>query len=164
MDPVDPALLVPLALVTPALVGHDLVERRLPNRLVAGAAAGVLVAWAAALASGRGAAVLDSVVAAALAAALLGALALSGGLGMGDAKLGVVLVASAALLDPVGPGVLVVVSAVAGAATAAVVRRGPVADRRAVPLGPALLAGWWAVVVARTAGGATTVLTVVAPP
>ena len=171
-----PVVLV-IAVVTPPLVVADLRERRLPNPLVAAAALGLGASCAAVLASGADGAA-ASVGRAALGVlggggALL-VLALAGGIGMGDVKLGGVLAGAAALVDPAGVPLAALVAGTAGGIGAVVVavgrRRGGhdpglLPERRAsVPYGPALLLGWWSVCLAETAGGATTLLGTVAPP
>ncbi|GAB2967424.1 prepilin peptidase [Frigoribacterium salinisoli] len=165
-----------LALVTPPLVVADVRRRRLPNALVASGALGLLASCLAVLGAAPGGAVtvLRAVAAATAVGVLLVAVAICGGLGMGDAKLAAVLTGAAALLDPAGPLLAGLVTAVCGGVSAvAVAARGRRRAARAlpdpprslaVPYGPALLAGWWAVALAETAGGATTVLTIVAPP
>lgn len=168
-----PVVLV-IALVTPPLVVADLRERRLPNPLVAAAALGLGASCAAVLASGTDGAA-ASVGRAALAVlggggALL-VLALAGGVGMGDVKLGGVLAGAAALLDPVGVPLGALVAGLAGGIGAVVVAVGRGHDPglrperpASVPYGPALLLGWWSVPLAETAGGATTLFGTVAPP
>ena len=170
-----PVVLV-LALVTPSLVVVDLRQRRLPNPLVALAALGLLVSCLAVLGAGPPGGtgtVLRAVATATATGVVLVALAACGGLGTGDAKLGAVLAGAAALLDPAGPLLAALVAAVCGGVGAVAVagaprrraaRAQPGPPPLAVPYGPALLAGWWAVALAETAGGATTVLTIVAPP
>ena len=172
-----PVVLV-LAVVTPLLVVADLRERRLPNRLVAAVALGLVASCAAALASGTDGAAAASVGRAAVAVlggggALL-ALALAGGVGMGDVKLGGVLAGAAALVDPAGVWLGTLVAGLAGGIGAVVVTAGRRQGGRdpsllperpaSVPYGPALLLGWWSVPLAGTAGGATTLLGTVAPP
>lgn len=141
-----------LAVVTGALVRVDIAERRLPNVLVLvvliGTAAGVV------LAVGTG----DGVPAA--WACLLGLVVLvacvplvhGGALGAGDAKLASVGVVAAALASPSAPLVWLVAVALLGGAhglTAVVVRRrGTSPAGVTIPLGPALLVGWWSAVVA----------------
>lgn len=177
MHPTLLPVVLALALVTPPLVVVDVRRRRLPDRLVVVAALGLVVSCGAVLVAGPGGAgaVLRASGTATATGVVLVALAASGGLGMGDVKLGAVLAGAAALLDPAGPLLAALVTAVTGGACAAAVavacrRRaargalpGPPRSLR-VPYGPPLLLGWWAVVAAETAGGATTVLTIVAPP
>ena len=171
-----PVVLV-LAVVTPPLVVTDLRERRLPNPLVAAAALGLVASCAAVLASGTDGAAAS--VGRAAAAVLGGGgallvLALAGGVGMGDVKLGGVLAGAAALIDPAGVPLAALVAGTAGGVGAVVVAAGRRRDGcdpgllperpASVPYGPALLLGWWSVPLAGTAGGATTLLGTVAPP
>jgi len=170
-----PVVLV-LAVVTPPLVVTDLRERRLPNRLVAAAAFGLAASCAAVLASGdHGAASVGRAALAVLGGggALL-VLALGGGVGMGDVKLGGVLAGAAALVDPAGVPLGALVAGLAGGIGAVVVAAGRRRGERdpgllperpaSVPYGPALLLGWWSVPLAGAAGGATTLFGTVAPP
>jgi len=121
-------------LATAALV--DVVEHRLPNRLLVG---GAIAAAVAASATGRLAAALSG---AAIAGGLMLAVRLARGLGMGDVKMAAVIGAS------VAPRVVVAApAAVAVAAfTAAVV--GLVRGRTRLALGPSLWVGWAAVLAA----------------
>jgi leader peptidase (prepilin peptidase)/N-methyltransferase len=162
------AVLVGVALVTPGLVRSDLRHRRLPNRLVGLAGVAVvlgivlrLVAHAAGRSPGAlppGSAAAMVTVAAAAAVAVV--LTVGGGLGMGDAKLGVVLTAGAAVLSPGAPLVLGVALGVgAGLVGGWEIRRRAVGGDRGVvgdgeggqavgadpgvPFGPVLLAAFW---------------------
>ena len=135
-----PALVSALAVaaVAPPLVRVDLVEHRLPNRLVLPAlAAGVVglgVSW---LVSGT--APVIPLLAAAIYGGVLFALALFGGVGMGDVKL-------AAALGLASPSVAIgvfspLLAFLLGGIVAAIVliRRGPGAR---IAFGPFLLAGY----------------------
>lgn len=149
-----------VAAVTPALVRIDVAQRRLPNVLVGV----VAVAWVASivLSLAQGDVVpavrsLGFVVVTALAGV---AMALAGGMGMGDVKLGAVLTG---LVSPWG-GIaalglwgLAGASGVAWALIRTVRFRLRCAQSRAestsvvadVPFGPCLLGAYWAVVVGR---------------
>lgn len=141
--------LVYLAAVTPALSAIDVLERRLPDRLVL---PGYLVASAAIVAhwivSGEFAVV--AIVSGAVYFVFMLAFGLSGGMGMGDVKLAGVLGLAAGLLGPV-PAVVspVVAFVLGGIAAVGALRSGRGAS---IPFGPFLLAGFWiAVVVSRGA-------------
>ena len=130
------------ALVTLPLARHDFAEHRLPNRLVhpGWPLAGIALVTAAIEARALPLAALLAGVATAL---VLGALALGGGLGMGDAKLAAPLALGLALAHPARVAVAAVVALVLGAviAIAMLVRT---RDRRArIPFGPPLLLGYW---------------------
>ena len=174
-----------LAVVTPPLVLVDLRERRLPNPLVGTAGLGLATSCAAALVSGgpgAGPSVARAGTAVVACGGVLLVVAVVGGLGMGDVKLGAVLGGAAALVDPHGLPLAALVAALAGGVGAVAVAvavprrrggRGPRGGRApgllperpaSVPYGPALLLGWWVVVLAETAGGATTLVGTVAPP
>jgi len=134
---VPPATGVTLAALLPAVL-VDVIERRLPNRLVAAAATvGLAVLLAHVLAIGRQAPVVDPV---------LGALAMGGPLlamhlvapsaiGFGDVKLALVAGAALGLVDPVA-GLVALAIGSAGAAVVGAVRR-----RSTVAFGPGLLGG-----------------------
>ncbi len=131
-----------LAAVTPLLWRTDLREHRLPNRLVLPSLALALLAAVAAGTVGDWTPLLAGLA----TGAVLVALSLVGGLGMGDAKLGAAL---ALLLGPLGAEAVtlalllaVLAGGVAGLAGLLVrrVRRG-----QAIAFGPFLLAGAWAV-------------------
>jgi leader peptidase (prepilin peptidase)/N-methyltransferase len=130
-----------LAAVTPALAAIDVAEHRLPNALVLpgypAAALGLAGEW---IRTGHVPAV--ALVAGAASMALLLALSLGGGMGMGDVKLAGVLGLTAGMLG-ITPAVLSPLAAfVLGGIVAVVVaaRRG---RRARVPFGPFLLAGFW---------------------
>ena len=158
-----------VAAVTPALIRHDLVSRRLPNVLV-GLAAGGLVTTSVVVATEQGP------VAAAMPWAWAGlwfvvgfALAVGGLLGMGDVKLGAVLVGTAAPSGAVAVGTLVAAAGVVGLVAAVGSRAYEALDRRqdrrlasqsapsevpdphrggrGVPFGPCLLLAFWSVTV-----------------
>ncbi|ROS59398.1 type IV leader peptidase family protein [Frigoribacterium sp. PhB160] len=162
------AVLAGVALVTPGLVRSDLRHRRLPNRLVGLAGAAVVLGIVLRVvphAAGRSPGALPpgsaaAVVAVATAAAVAVVLAAGGGLGMGDAKLAVVLTAAAAVLSP---GATLVLGAAVGVGAGLVggweIRRRAVGGDRGVvgdgeggqavgadpgvPFGPVLLAAFW---------------------
>ena len=131
-----------LAVVTPWLVAIDICEHRLPNALVLpGIGFGLLSCAGEWLVSGR-VPVVPLVAGCAYAGFLL-VLNLSGGMGMGDVKLGAVLGFSSwgltiAVLSPVvaffGGGVVSLVLLIAG-------QRG-----RRIAFGPFLLCGFWVAV------------------
>jgi len=130
------------ALVTPALVRHDLAEHRLPNRLVhpGWPLAGIALVTAA---IERGAAPVAALVAGVATAVALIGLALGGGLGMGDAKLAVPLAIGLALAHPARIAIAAPVALGIGA-IAALVALARTRDRRArIPFGPPLLLGYW---------------------
>ena len=138
-----------LAVATPSLVTVDVLERRLPNGIVlpgyGAAAAGIAGEWVRtgvpptlALLSG-GATLL-----------VLGALALAGGLGMGDAKLAGVLALTAGLVGGAAALTAPVAGVLLGGAVAVAPRPRSGARtgaRGSVPFGPCLLAGFWLAVV-----------------
>ena len=129
-----------VAAVSPALCRSDLIERRLPNRMVL---PGYFVAGSASIVGWLGG---EPLPAAAVIAALcyfgfLVVLAALGGMGMGDVKLAGVLGFAAGALGP-GIAILSPVIAFAVGALAALVT---VARRmgRSIPFGPCMLAGFW---------------------
>src|SRR6187402_589744 len=129
---------IALAAVTPELARVDLVQRRLPNRMVVpGLVVGAVAAAGSWAATGRPP--WTPVVAALVVAGVLFLLALAGGVGMGDVK----LAAFIGLASPtLGMAVLAPLAAfVLGGAVSVVVlvRRGPGAR---IPFGPFLLAGY----------------------
>ncbi|KAA6432035.1 prepilin peptidase [Agrococcus sediminis] len=139
----DAAAVVALAaaaLVAPALTRTDLAERRLPNALTLPLLAVAVVACAARLAVGD----LAPLVGLPCCALLLG-MAVAGGMGMGDVKLGGGLALATATLGWAAPlaglGASVVVGGIAGALALAT-------GRRSVAFGPWLLVGHALVVVA----------------
>ena len=145
-----PALFV--AAVTPALCRSDVLERRLPNRMVlpglAAAVAGGAAVW---LASGE-----PPVVALLSGAGYFGflfVLGVVGGMGMGDVKLGGVLGVAAGLVDPsvavLSPLLAFMAGGVGGGVALAV-------RSRSIPFGPFMLGGFWAAVALCGLGRATT--------
>ena len=133
-----------LAAVTGPLIGLDVAEHRLPNRLVLPGYAFALAALALAWAGGTGS---PGVALAAGGACFLGFLLmnLAGGMGMGDVKLAGVLGLSLGLIGA-GSAIAGIVLAflfggVAGAFAMLAGRGGP---RTRIPFGPFLLAGYWA--------------------
>ncbi len=135
--------LLAVAAATPSLVRVDLAEHRLPNGIVLAAAVPVL-----------GAVALAAVEAPALAAgaalgglgygALLLALNLLGGMGMGDVKLGAVLGAAAGLLGlPVAVAAVLTASLTGGLASALLLATRRAGGKDALPFGPFLLLGFW---------------------
>ncbi|PPG03119.1 hypothetical protein C5E06_11935 [Pseudoclavibacter sp. RFBI5] len=131
-----------VAAVTPRLVAVDAREHRLPNRLVALIALGVLIAWVADWAL-HGTPNLLAAATGAAAGAVLLVLALTGGLGMGDVKLGAVLSWAAALVDPSLAVLLGVLAILIGGVQSVVVLARTRDRRRSIAFGPALLAGYW---------------------
>ena len=134
--------LLALAAVTPALADRDFRERRLPNRLVVTALGAGLVAmlaqwWVTAVPP-----VLPLVSAAAYFAFLL-LLALTGGMGMGDVKLGAALGLAAGLVGPTTAIASPLLAFLSGGVVGvvALVRR-----QRSIPFGPVMLAGFWGAV------------------
>lgn len=129
-----------LAAVSPALCSADLVQRRLPNRLVmpgyAIAAAAITLGW---ITGDRIAPTAG--VAGVLYFAFLLALSVLGGMGMGDVKLAGVLGLAAGGLGMVTAVASPVIAFAVGtvAAIIALVRR----TGRSIPFGPCLLAGFW---------------------
>ena len=129
-----------VAAVSPALCRSDLLERRLPHRLVlpgyfvAGSAA--IVGWL----SGEHVSGLAVIAALGYFAFLL-ALAARGGMGMGDVKLAGVLGFAAGAL---GPGTAIaspVIAFAVGGVAALVVMA--LSMGRSIPFGPCMLAGFW---------------------
>ncbi|VXB45893.1 prepilin peptidase [Pseudoclavibacter sp. 8L] len=135
-----------VAAVTPRLVAVDAREHRLPNRLVALGAFGVLVAWLADWAL-HGTPDLLAVATGASAGAVLLVLALTGGLGMGDVKLGAVLSWAAALVEPSLAALLGALAILIGGVQSVIVLARTRDRRRSIAFGPALLAGYWIPVV-----------------
>jgi len=149
-----------VATVTPALVRIDVERRRLPNALVGV----VAVAWVASLVvfvvQGGVVAATTSfgcVIATAVAGLVV---ALAGGVGMGDVKLGALL---SGLVSPWGSMALLSLWGLAGASALALaaMRRADASSRHTrrrarparlvadVPFGPCLLGAFWAIVVGR---------------
>lgn len=138
-------LLAYLALVTPLLVGIDIADRRLPNRLVLPAYP-IAAVTLAAQAIVDGAVPVTALASGAAYFAFMLVFAVGGGMGMGDVKLAGVLGLAAgslgmlpALVSPVAAFLLGGVAALAALRTA----RGA-----GIPFGPSLLAGFWIAVVA----------------
>lgn len=138
--------LIALAAVTPRLAAVDAREHRLPNRLVALGALGVLVAWFADWVL-HATPDLVALAAGAVAGAVLLLLALTGGLGMGDVKLGAVLCWAAALVDPSLAVLLAVVAILVGGVQSVIVLARTRDRRRSIAFGPALLSGYWLPVI-----------------
>lgn len=135
--------LLAVAAATPSLVRVDLAEHRLPNAIVLAAAVPVLgaLALAAVEAPVRAA---GAVLGGLAYGALLLALNVLGGMGMGDVKLGAVLGAAAGLLGlPVAVAAVVAAFLTGGVVSALLLatRRAGRAD--ALPFGPFLLLGFW---------------------
>jgi leader peptidase (prepilin peptidase) / N-methyltransferase len=133
-----------LALTTPLLVRSDLRSRRLPNVVTLPGLGILLVALVVTLLQGPKEAV--AAIVATLATAVIGfAAALTPGLGMGDAKLGTLVVGSVSLVD-VGLALVLLVVASLVAALAVVGRRSarPARVPTTVAFGPCLLLGYWA--------------------
>jgi leader peptidase (prepilin peptidase)/N-methyltransferase len=142
----DPAL-VPagyLAVVTAPLIGIDVAEHRLPNRLVLPgygfALAGITLAW-----TGGGTLPSVALVAGAAYFAFLLLMNLAGGMGMGDVKLAGVLGLGLGLISAeaavAGIVLAFLLGGVAGAVTVLARRSGA---RTRIPFGPFLLDGYWA--------------------
>lgn len=143
-----PALLpaLYLAATTPALVLTDVRQHRLPNALVG-------PAWLVALAAvgaewALGTAPTMPLVAGAAVFGFLLLLALGGGMGMGDVKLGGALALAAALAGPVA-AVLYPVVAFVSAGVVAVGTFVRTRESRSIAFGPFLLLGFWVSLAAR---------------
>lgn len=139
----DPAavLLVYLAAVTPELWRTDVLERRLPNRIVLPGYAVALSALAARWWTTSDAPVVALGSGVAYGGFLL-VLSVAGGMGMGDVKLAGVLGLASGLLGPVAALASPVFAFVAGGLVAAVqLIRGR--SGTSIPFGPYLLAGFW---------------------
>ncbi|MFB2597701.1 prepilin peptidase [Herbiconiux sp. P17] len=146
----DPFVLVPLAYlaaVSVPLAVTDSREHRLPNALVVPGL--VVLAWALVGAALRGHPdVLAGLAGAAAGAGVLGAGWALGAVGMGDVKLGVWLGGLAGMMGMLGRPEVVASGLVAGGALAGVqlaatfVGGAPLIAAR-IPLGPALLTGFW---------------------
>ncbi len=144
------AALVALAAVTPALCAVDVVEHRLPNRIVLpcylACAAGLVGSWVQ-----SGAVPVVALAAGVATGGFLLLLSFGGGMGMGDVKLGGVLGLaagglglSAAVMAPLAGFLL------GGGAALVALRRGRGAR---IAFGPYLLGGFWvAVLLAGKAG------------
>lgn len=164
-------------LVTPGLVVTDLVSRRLPDRLVGPLAVATLAGLALHGATGGGSWP-SALVGLAVGMAVLiagGAISWWGGLGMGDVKLGAVLATSTALTSTTaelaGGAVLATGSVAAAVVVGLAARRArgvPAAGdspsgsttagaspQPGVPLGPVLLAAWWATVAVEATRAST---------
>lgn len=133
-----------LAVITPLLVGIDIADRRLPNRLV-------LPGYLVAVVALAGQTIVDGavpVIALASGAAYFAFMlvfAVGGGMGLGDVKLAGVLGLAAGSLG-VTPAIVSPVAAflLGGVAALAALR---VARGAGIPFGPSLLAGFWIAVV-----------------
>jgi leader peptidase (prepilin peptidase)/N-methyltransferase len=140
-----PALVPALAVaaVAPRLVRVDLVEHRLPNRMVVPAlvagVVGVGLTWQVSSTSAPAMSPLIPLVAAAIYAGVLFALALFGGMGMGDVKLAAALgLASPTMTIALASPLLAFLSG-GVAAVIVLIRRG---SRARIAFGPFLLAGY----------------------
>ena len=164
-------------LVTPGLVVTDLVSRRLPDRLVGPLAvatlAGLVLHGATSGGSWPSALVGLAVGTAVLIAG--GAISGWGGLGMGDVKLGAVLATSTALTSTTAElagGAVLATGSVAGAVVVGLAARrargvpaagdspsgsttAGASPQPGVPLGPVLLAAWWATVAVEVTRAST---------
>ena len=146
-------LLFYVAAVTPGLCATDLLERRLPNRLVVPgylvAAVGLGLDWAHSATPPTMALVSGGVY-----FSVMLAFGLAGGMGMGDVKLAGVLGLAAGAL---GPGVAIASPAAAfgigGVAAVVALARG---SSRSIPFGPFLLAGFWVAALVVSPGGSST--------
>ena len=142
------APLVALAAVTPALAEVDVLEHRLPNRIVLPCYAACAVGLVVAVVSGGD--IVMPLVSGVATAGFLALLGIRGGMGMGDVKLGGVLGLSAGLLG-VTAAVLAPLAAFAlgGLVAIGALRRG---GSTRIAFGPFLLGGFWFAVVLSTAG------------
>lgn len=142
-----------LAAVSPVLAATDVIERRLPNRLVLPgfvvAAAGLAGQWAVT----DEPPVVGFVSGAAYCGVLL-LLSLTGGMGMGDVKLAGVLGIAARLVSVETAAAAPVVAFLLGgtAAVALLVRGGA---GTSIPFGPYLLAGFWIALLISPGGSST---------
>ncbi|WP_423923056.1 hypothetical protein ACPEEZ_04015 [Frigoribacterium sp. 2-23] len=155
--------------VSPVLIVVDLRERRLPNRAVALAAAGLPLGWLTALVRDDLGGALTSMATLGAAGLLLGGAAWVGLVGMGDAKLASVLAASLATVSSSAVVAAAVLATAAGGlvATGTLVveavraRRshGKARDGRgekpSIAFGPCLLAGYWITVAGVLSRGAS---------
>jgi leader peptidase (prepilin peptidase)/N-methyltransferase len=132
-----------LAVVTPELIRIDVRSHRLPNRLVVPGAALGLVCAAAGWAT-TGISPVPQLIAGVAYAAFLLLLCITGGMGMGDVKLGAAL-GFASWLPFVGVTSPVVAFLVGGVASVILLARHGRGGR--IAFGPFLLAGFWAAVV-----------------
>jgi leader peptidase (prepilin peptidase)/N-methyltransferase len=136
-----PALFV--AAVSPALCRSDVLERRLPNRMVL-PGLGIAVVGTAAVWFATGEPPAVAMLSGAGYFAFLLVLGLAGGMGMGDVKLGGLLGVAAGLLGlPVAvlSPVLAFTAGGVGGVVALLLRS------RTIPFGPFMLGGFWAGVV-----------------
>lgn len=138
---ITPALLLMLyvAAITPELVRIDRAERRLPNRIVIPgygiAAVALTLQWAITATPP-----VVPVVAGIGTFAVLFVLAIVGGMGMGDVKLGGVLGLAAGSVGITAAVLSLVMAFVLGGMAALLaLHRGS----RTIPFGPSLLAGFW---------------------
>lgn len=132
-----------LAVVTPELVRVDVRSHRLPNRLVVPGIAFGLVSAATELAI-TGIPPVPQLIAGAAYAAFLLLLCVTGGMGMGDVKLGAAL-GLASWLPFVGVTSPVVAFLAGGVASVILLARHGRGGR--IAFGPFLLAGFWAAVM-----------------
>jgi leader peptidase (prepilin peptidase)/N-methyltransferase len=135
--------LVAVAAVTPELARVDVLEHRLPNRIVLPCYAACAAGLVAAIGSGGAAAL--ALVSGAATAAFLAVLGVRGGMGMGDVKLGGVLGIAAGLLGLTAAVLALLVAFVLGGIVAVGAARRGVGTR--IPFGPFLLSGFWCAVV-----------------
>ncbi|HEX7835304.1 MAG TPA: prepilin peptidase [Pseudolysinimonas sp.] len=146
-----------LAAVTPQLVRIDVLDHRLPNRIVLpGVAVGLIAALLGGAVTGEPPVV--PVVAAAAGALLLAVFAALGGVGMGDVKL-TALIGLASPTVPIALGALPAAFLLGGVAASIVLLRGlltgrgQAAGRTHIAFGPYLLAGYWVALVFAIASG-----------
>jgi leader peptidase (prepilin peptidase) / N-methyltransferase len=136
---VEPELLPSLALVLTlvAAAETDLEHRIIPNRLMAPAAAAAVVLWAIAD-PGR---LPENLIAGAAAGGLMfgAAVAYPAGMGMGDVKLAAVM--GLFLGASVAPGLFIAFGAGALVGVAMIAARGPQARKQGLPFGPFLALG-----------------------
>ncbi|MDH6180342.1 leader peptidase (prepilin peptidase)/N-methyltransferase [Microbacteriaceae bacterium SG_E_30_P1] len=141
------ALAACLAIVTPRLYRHDVLEHRLPNRLIVpGYPLAIASLFAAALP--RGEVPWVALGAGGVMFTLFLVLALAGGMGMGDVKLAGLLGLSAGALGAEAAIASVGVAFFLGGLQAVAARRH---RERSIPFGPSLLAGYWTTVTAAAA-------------
>jgi leader peptidase (prepilin peptidase) / N-methyltransferase len=135
LDPLAAVRLGLLGAALGALVASDLTERRIPNRIVVPAAAACAV-----LSAAVGIATFALAEGLALVAALLAlSLARPEAFGMGDVKLALLLVLG---LDGRAPlALLIALALAAGLGLVVILRHGPTARSRRLPLAPFFAAG-----------------------
>lgn len=141
-----------LALVTPGLVAIDLRLRRLPNVLVVPGLVAVLLdgGWAVVAST---ASPLRALVTTSIVTAVMLALNLVGGLGMGDVKLSAVIAGCLSLVSPsLAIAAVMLAFFLGGAYSAVILLRHRGQHSRRIAFGPILLLAFWAVVVVRATG------------